>query len=303
MILVCDHRGVGLEALLDPLRETGFEIQCSSSLVSTCEQLDGEQPDVIIVDPLSSTALAELSEIGRLRGEENPTPVLLVCDAADPMRAIEACRSLGVENWDIIHRDAPLEEYDLRIERLVAQAERNAQIKDLRFRASHDERTELLRPAVFEERLREHFSAAERHGLDMALVLLDLDRFGQVNKDYDHMVGDAVIAEVGCAIRETLRTEDVAGRIGGDEFALILPYCGPIEAAAAVHRLAVTIKELSGNVGDEIRNISISTSIGFETVLGGEVDSTRTLRKHAELALRQAKRAGGNRGVYYRSLK
>jgi GGDEF domain-containing protein len=67
----------------------------------------------------------------------------------------------------------------------------------------------------------------------MALVLVDLDAFGRVNKDFDHTVGDRLIERVGAAIRSALRAEDVAGRLGGDEFGAILPYTGRIDAAHA----------------------------------------------------------------------
>ena len=202
----------------------------------------------------------------------------------------------------MVRRGAPLEEYALRIERLLSQAAQFDELDELRFRAAHDDRTELLRPRFFEERLSEHFSAAARHGLDLALVLLDLDRFGQVNKLYDHTVGDLVIARVGRAIRDTLRTEDIAGRLGGDEFAVLLPFSGPVDAASAVLRLVQTLGALSGRVGGPDVDLEVSASIGFETLRGSAIESSAVLRSHAEVALRHAKREGGNRGVYYRSL-
>ncbi len=302
MILVCDHRGKGLEATLRPLREAGFQLDSTSSLLETRERLAAEAPSLIVLDPLASGGLVELEEVERLRGEGSRAPVLLVCDPEDPRPAFSAVRALGANSWDLVHRDAPLEEFALRIERLLHQAAQFDEIDDLRFRAAHDDRTELLRPRFFEARLAEQFSAAARHGLDLGLVLLDLDNFGQVNKDHDHTIGDLVIARVGRAIRDSLRTEDIAGRLGGDEFALILPFAGPIEAASVVHRLAKTLHALSGRVGGPDLNIPVSASLGFETIAGAEVDSPQVLRRHAEQALRQAKRLGGNRGVYYRSL-
>lgn len=302
MILICDHRGAGLEARLRPLREAGFELDTTTSLLETRERMAAEEPLLVVLDPLAAGGLVELEELERLRADHGCPPVLLVCDPEQPRAAVSALRALSAESWDLVHRDAPVEEYALRIERLLSQAEQEDELDDLRFHAAHDDRTELLRPRFFEERLREHVSAAARHGIDLALVLLDLDRFGQVNKDFDHTVGDLVIARVGRAVRESLRTEDVAGRLGGDEFALILPFAGPLEAASAVHRLASTLRALSGRVGAPEIHVPVSASLGFETLRGGDVDSPETLRQHAEIALRHAKRSGGDRGVYYRSL-
>ncbi|MFT5689668.1 MAG: diguanylate cyclase (GGDEF)-like protein, partial [Planctomycetota bacterium] len=153
-----------------------------------------------------------------------------------------------------------------------------------------------------EARLVEHFSAAQRHGHDIALVLIDLDRFGLINKEHDHTIGDAIIGMVGGAIRETLRTEDVAGRLGGDEFAVLLPYTRKIDAAHVVNRLREEIKKLSGRPQGAKSHVAVSASIGFETFNGKDIESHEKLRNHAEQALRASKVAGGNCANYYRSL-
>jgi diguanylate cyclase (GGDEF)-like protein len=191
----------------------------------------------------------------------------------------------------------------MRVERLVAEVESESEIADLRHKALHDDRTDLLRPTAFEQRLVEHFSAAERHGLPMALVIVDLDAFGRVNKEFDHTVGDRVIERVGAAMRSALRAEDVAGRLGGDEFAAILPYTGRIDAAHAVRRIRDAIRSVSGEEAGLPAGLGVRASIGFETFDGNDLASCADLRAHAEAALREAKQRGGDRGVYYRSLR
>ena len=301
MILICDHRGNGLEESLRPLREAGLELEATRTLRETRDRLVAEPPSLLVIDPRAGGGLVELEEIDRLRGQEPRAPILLVTDPGDPGPALQAARALGGEAWDLVRRDAPLEEFLIRIERLMAQSEQSGELDSLRYHAAHDDRTGLLRPRFFQARLLEHFSAAQRHHLELALVLLDLDDFGRVNKVYDHTVGDQVITRVGRAIQETLRAEDVAGRLGGDEFAIVLPYTGPIEAAAAVRRLRDTLAALSGTIRPEGQGIPVGASIGFETTDGTDIESVQLLRRHAEIALRRAKRAGGGRGVYFRS--
>lgn len=301
-LLLCDHRGGGLERLLAPLREVGFEASLSGSLRETRELLRQTPPDLVVIDPLAGGGQVELEELERLRAGPRPLPVLVVADPQDPAATVLATRALAPRAWDLVHRDAPPEEILLRIERLLAGAREQGEVDELRHRAAHDDRTELLRPRFFQQRLAEHFSAAQRHGFELALVLLDLDEFGRVNKEFDHTVGDLVIARVGQAIAHSLRTEDVAGRLGGDEFAVLLPYTGPVEAAYAVMRLRDRILALSGPVPGSNELVRVSASIGFETFGEQLPDSVATLRQHAERALRQAKLAGGNQGIYYRSL-
>jgi len=302
LIQCCDHRGEGLSASLSGILSRDWRIETTSDPRSSRRALTAAQPDLIAVDPLAEGGAAELEEIERLRGTGAPTPVLLVVDAGDARRGILAARALARGLFDIVHRGSPPEEFALRIERLLALAKAQGEIADLRHRALHDDRTDLLRPAAFEQRLNEHFSASERHHLPMALVLIDLDAFGKVNKDYDHTVGDRVIERVGAAIRSALRAEDVAGRLGGDEFAAILPYTGRIDAAHAVRRLRDAIRSQSGTAPGLPAGHGVHASLGFETFDGTDLASCSELRSHAEAALREAKGRGGDRGVYYRSL-
>lgn len=303
ILLLCDHRGGGLDRLRIPLEGAGFLVRPSASLRETREQAQRERPDLIVVDPLAEGGSVELEELERLRGETRPVPLLLVADPADPSAAVRATRALSPRAWDLVRRDAPLEEILLRIERLLAGARENTELEELRYRAAHDDRTELLRPRAFQQRLGEHFSAAQRHDFELALVVLDLDDFGRINKDFDHTVGDLVIARVGEAIRRSMRAEDVAGRLGGDEFAVLLPYTGPVEAAHAVRRLCERLRALSGPVPGFEEEVPVRASLGFETYGQGRPASLADLRQHAELALRQAKTSGGDRGIYYRSLR
>jgi diguanylate cyclase (GGDEF)-like protein len=313
-ILVCDHRGEGLIEALRPLTSIGLRLELSTSPAQTRSLLRELRPDLVVIDPL---ARGGVSELGALTGPQGgpvpaptggspfggqPIPVLVVADPSDPLQAVLAARALGDGPWDVVYRGAPLEEVLMRIERLRGQAEGLTELDEMRFAAVHDDRTHLLRPIPFQQRMREHFSAAGRHHFDLALVLLDLDRFGLVNKEFDHMVGDAVIGQVGTVVRENLRAEDVGGRIGGDEFAIVLPYTRRVDAARVVNRLRDQLQELTGPIGDTGREVHISASLGFETYDGTDLESVETLRRHAEVALRRAKELGGNRALYFRNL-
>jgi diguanylate cyclase (GGDEF)-like protein len=300
-ILVCDHRGAGLAERRAALAGAGFAVELARDLRASLAACAAAHPALILLDPLTDGAAVELDAIERTRSASPAlVPVIVLHDDHEqlpPTFAERARRGL----WDLMRRSASNAELLLRIELLRAQAERLGEIALLRHRATHDDRTDLLRPQVFQERLREHFSAAQRHGLDLALLVLDLDRFGRINKTFDHTVGDALIVEVAGAIRSALRAEDVAGRLGGDEFAVLLPYTKKVDAAQVAQRLREEIHLLTGSVR-EAGDTEISVSIGFETFNGSDVDSVEELRRRAELALREAKHAGGNRGVYYRSL-
>jgi diguanylate cyclase (GGDEF)-like protein len=301
-LLCCDHRGEGLAASLARVGARGYRIVETQDPRASLDALTTGPADVVVLDPLAEGGTAELDEIDRVREGLPPLPILFVVDAATGVAGSLAERVLSRGSFDLVHRGSPPEEFAVRIERLLALAEAEVEIEDLRHRAVHDDRTDLLRPTAFEQRLLEHFSAAERHKFPMALVLIDLDAFGRVNKEFDHTVGDRVIERVGEAIRSALRAEDVAGRLGGDEFAAILPYTGRIDAAHAVRRLLDSIRTVAGEGAGLPADLGVRASLGFETFDGSDLRSCGDLRSRAEAALREAKQRGGDRGVYFRSL-
>ena len=303
-VLVADHRGDGLSTRLEGLVDADLELASSPTLRATLTELEGRRPDAIVLLSLSRVGSVELTtlENARARRGTPPVPLLVLAPADDAEAAVRADRLLASGLWDLVPERAGAEEIALRLRRLVEQARREREVKELRYRASHDQRTDLLLPKSFEARLLEHFAASKRHAQELALVLIDLDRFGSINKDHDHTVGDLFIESVGSVIRGALRVEDVAGRLGGDEFGVILPYTGKIDAALVVKRLRREILALSGQPKGAKGPIKMSASIGFETFDGRDLDSVQTLRSHAERALRVAKVQGGDKGVYYREL-
>jgi diguanylate cyclase (GGDEF)-like protein len=304
LILVCDHRGEGLAEALRPLAALGYRLEIASSVRESGAKLATTAPDLIVLDPLAGGGSLELSQVREALARPAP-PIRLVADPANPLPAVLSARGLGAAAHDVVRRDAPFEEFLMRIDRVRRMAAAARELDEMRYRAAHDDRTELLRPATFQERLREHFAAAQRHRFDLALVLLDLDDFRVINKQHDHTVGDAVIERVGGVIRDSLRTEDVGGRIGGDEFAVVLPYTRRVDAARVVQRLRDAIAALTGRIatsdGREV-DVRISASLGFETYDGSDLDSLSSLRRRAECALRAAKERGGGCAIYFRSL-
>ncbi|MEM6674440.1 MAG: GGDEF domain-containing protein [Planctomycetota bacterium] len=311
-LLLADHGSLGLHDRLRPLEALGIEVLVTQSPESTREALRAGACDLLVVDANGGAGSpGALDVVGRGPRDE-ATPVLLFSDPDDPIPAIVAGRAMRGGPWDLVRRDAAPEEILLRAERLCEQAATVAELERARYQASHDDRTGLLRPGPFDLRLREHFSAAQRHRLELALVLVDLDAFGAVNKQYDHTVGDEIIARAGSVIRMSLRAEDVGGRLGGDEFALVLPYTQRVDAARVVTRLAGRFRALSGppprpygrsgHDDEPAPVIQVTASLGFETFDGSDLASVEDLRRRAERALHTAKTRGGDQGVYFRSM-
>jgi diguanylate cyclase (GGDEF)-like protein/PAS domain S-box-containing protein len=133
---------------------------------------------------------------------------------------------------------------------------------------------------------------ARRHRRPLSAMMFDIDLFKQVNDRWGHAVGDEVLAVIGRACRAALRTEDLFGRIGGEEFAVLLPEIDIAAAASAAERLRNRLAGLRvrGN-GDKV---SVTVSVGVSQLLPRDRGLDDIL-KRADDALYTAKRAGRNR--------
>ncbi len=301
-VLVCDHRGEGTLARSRLLGQLGYSVLVSATLRRSLEMLAHSPPALVVLDALAGLGEAEFEVVDRARRADGRTGMLAVVGEDGPSTGlVEALRGERHGPIDLVRRGASDEELAVRLEMLLRRIETRSELEHLQHLATHDDRTDLLRPQVFQEQLRQHFSAAQRHQLDLGLLLLDLDDFGRINKLYDHTVGDEVIARVGAAVRRSLRAEDVAARLGGDEFCVLLPYTRKVDAARVVQRLLEQIPEATRELKVH-PPLVVTASLGFETFNGEDVESEGQMRQHAEEALRHAKRSGGDRGVYYRSL-
>lgn len=103
--------------------------------------------------------------------------------------------------------------------------------------AREDALTQMPNRREFNERGRQVFALAQRHGAPFTAVFIDLDHFKEVNDTLGHEVGDQLLISVATAVREYVRASDIAGRLGGDEFALLLPNMNADAATAYVERL------------------------------------------------------------------
>jgi diguanylate cyclase (GGDEF)-like protein len=121
--------------------------------------------------------------------------------------------------------------------------ERRRHLEELREMATVDEATGLLNRRGFLALAERHLALASRRGDDVSVLFLDLDGLKQVNDTLGHDVGTALIAEAGDVLRASTRASDVVGRVGGDEFCVMLMPGGPIAEAAVQLRLDAAIAE------------------------------------------------------------
>jgi diguanylate cyclase (GGDEF)-like protein len=163
----------------------------------------------------------------------------------------------------------------------AALAVRNAQLlEDLQRQVDHDSLTGLLNHAAFYSRFDEELARIGRGGQPAAALIVDLDDFKLVNDRDGHPAGDEVLRKVAGALRAVCRQTDIAGRIGGDEFCVLLVDLDG-DAAPIAERLARVIELESG----------VSASVGVAVCTGGDRNAAEAISR-ADRALLEAKRAG-----------
>jgi diguanylate cyclase (GGDEF)-like protein len=176
---------------------------------------------------------------------------------------------------------------------------RNEQL--YRDRALHDPLTGLYNLRHFRQQLSRQLVFAIRQKTPLSLIILDLDHFKRVNDRYGHAVGDEVLVGVARALEEHQRSGDIPARIGGEEFALLLPFADEPAAAAAAERLRQAIADVEFSVPGDTA-FRVTASFGVACRLPGDGESSVDLLEKADRAMYAAKTRGRNRVVSARSL-
>lgn len=163
----------------------------------------------------------------------------------------------------------------------------------LREMATTDELTGLANRRHFMARLQEEYARLQRHDTQQAAVLmLDLDYFKRINDNHGHAAGDAVLRHFAALVRQDLRKIDTAGRVGGEEFALILPGADLNAAQVFAERLRRKVAESSYTHATQ--TIPLTVSIGIAVVKANDLHADAALIR-ADQALYRAKQQGRNR--------
>ena len=162
--------------------------------------------------------------------------------------------------------------------------------RQMTYQASHDALTGLVNRREFERRLQEAMDSAQTGDVAHALCYLDLDRFKLVNDTCGHSAGDNMLREVAAIIKEAVRDSDTVGRIGGDEFALLLVGC-PLEKARQIADDVVhSVNDYRFVWKDKIFNIGVSVGLVEVGRGGGAIED---LMSSADSACYVAKKQGG----------
>jgi diguanylate cyclase (GGDEF)-like protein/PAS domain S-box-containing protein len=163
--------------------------------------------------------------------------------------------------------------------------------------ATTDTLSGLANRGQFMSRATQELARTARYGAPLSVLMIDIDHFKVVNDTYGHHTGDRVIESLGRLLREALRDIDLAGRVGGEEFAVLLPQTILIHAVEAAERLRAKVADMEVPLEQGVP-LRITISIGVASHTGDGVNLD-TLLNRADTALYDAKHAGRDRVCVY----
>jgi diguanylate cyclase (GGDEF)-like protein len=165
--------------------------------------------------------------------------------------------------------------------------------------ALRDGLTKVFNKKHWLDRLTVEFAFARRHQTPLALVMIDIDHFKHVNDTFGHLAGDHVLGKLAATVQAALRTEDVFGRYGGEEFAVSCRDSDHVAAGIVAERIRAMVEQTS--FAYEGRAIPITVSLGIAGYPTIAANDPVELIAAADEALYEAKRSGRNRVVVHRA--
>lgn len=171
------------------------------------------------------------------------------------------------------------------------------QVGQLRIQSQRDALTGLYNRAEWTRQLAAQHRWLGRYGDPFAVLMIDIDLFKKVNDTYGHAAGDAVLVAVAQVLLASARDLDVVGRLGGEEFGVLLPRTEPVAARRAAERLRQMLADAETHWKQQPLRVTVSVGVALATDAD---ESPEQLVERADLALYQAKRAGRNRVVVAR---
>ncbi len=248
-----------------------------------------------------------------LRGEEQNKPVQLVL-ATGRQRAytfaVKASPIYGTANeirgalvtfddvTELLAKNQALEKANQRLEQ--SQREISRQNQELQLLATRDPLTNCLNRRALFAGFQTLFDEALKHEEELGCIMVDIDHFKSINDRFGHAVGDKVIQLVAQVITKTVRTHDLVGRYGGEEFCVVLPDTDAATAAEVAERIRLTLAE--GKELELASAIRITASLGVSSLASG-AKTPQELVDQADMALYAAKEGGRNRVIQWASLE
>ncbi len=295
-VLYIEDSQVAAHIMIRLLQQMNLHVDHFRTADDGLAAFEKENYDLIISDILLEGSISGVGLVNRVRNsptQKRRVPILALSGLDDPSRRIELFR-LGVNDYAI---KPPLEEeVRARVRNLII----NKQLLDQVEKQSHqlyqmamkDQLTGLYNRNSLREFAPKYFSNASRYDYPLSLLVIDLDHFKNINDSHGHLSGDNALAQTGEMLRQACREGDLAARVGGEEFVVLLNHCEADDA----HRRAEDICKAIASLRPD--GVSVTASIGVTSRPMGRAVKFEEMFKVADHAMYEAKKQGRNRVAF-----
>ncbi|HET7651089.1 MAG TPA: diguanylate cyclase [Gammaproteobacteria bacterium] len=292
-VLYIEDSNVAAHVMIKMLHEMNLSVDHFRNADDALAAFEKNNYDLIISDILLEGAISGVGLVQRVRNyvsDKRRVPILALSGLDEPTRRIELFK-LGVN--DYVTKPPIEEEVRARVRNLVLSKQLfdqvESQSRQLYNLAMRDQLTGLYNRNSLKEFAPRYFREADDMDVPLSLLVVDLDHFKAINDTHGHMIGDNVLAAMGEMMKRIMREGDLAARLGGEEFVLILNHCDADEAMRRAEsiRKAIAILKPEG--------IDITASIGIVTRPRGKIVQFEDMFKVADRAVYEAKNQGRNR--------
>ena len=262
-----------------------FHITHVTRLSEAFQYLGRERFDAILLD-LSLPDGYGLPTLRQVQAANPTIPIIVLSGVSDQTLALQAVQD-GAQDYLVKGQGQP----ELLARAIRYSIERKRAEERLTYLAQYDQLTGLVNRTLFRDRLIQAMARSKRLQQPLGLMLLDLDRFKQVNDTMGHDVGDHLLKAVADRLKDCVREVDTVARMGGDEFTIIL------EGLSCEQDITIIARRITDSLSEPFliqqQNASIGVSIGI-TVYPSDDHAIDELLKHADAAMYRAKQQGGN---------
>lgn len=308
-ILVVDDHPDNVMVLRARLEARGYVVDSAEDGEAALERIHEAPPDLVLLDVMMPK-MDGFEVVRRMKADPSlPFIPVIMQTALDSTESMVQGVDAGAD--DYIAKPINFKELEARVKSLLRiQAlqqqleERERQLSDaneqLTVMSRTDGLTGLANRRFIEERLREMWEHSQRLHEPLSIVMCDIDHFKRVNDEYGHQAGDAVLKQFARALESAAREIDRVGRVGGEEFLLILPGTVLDAAVTFAERVRENVAAHEFDIGDG-RILHRTMSCGVAAFPHPSIASQHALVKAADDALYVAKETGRNRVVRFDS--
>ena len=294
-VLICESSQVQLRILSEAVREAGYIVQTASNAKEALAILDLVPVDIFVtgIEVGEMSGLEACWSLKASAGTESIYTIVITASGDD--RRLEESLDAGAD--DFIRKPVNMTELRARLRAASRLVRMQQQFRRL---AETDALTGAANRRAFMQYLDMQVQQVRRQDARLGVVMVDLDHFKRINDTHGHAAGDRVLVDTVRAIQACLGERDMLGRLGGEEFAVLLPGVDAAELTAAAERLREAVAALSIHAEDG-QPIPVTASLGCAlAVPGGALDMADDLLQSADEALYEAKNGGRNRVVLAR---